>query len=76
MVPKLDRLPLNMTQEKLLTKHGTGLTEHKTNTWHVLRYLYNFLGASANSQKPTISFIMSVRLQEQLSSHWMDFHEI
>jgi hypothetical protein len=37
-----------------------------------------FLGAFAELQKVTISFVMSVRpsvRMEQLSYHWKDFHE-
>jgi len=34
-----------------------------------------FLGAFAKLRKATISFGMSVRM-EQLGSHWTDFHEI
>jgi hypothetical protein len=33
-----------------------------------------FLGALAKLQKSTISFVMSVRM-EQLGSHWTDFDE-
>jgi len=36
---------------------------------------YIFLGAFAKLQKATISFVMSVRM-EQLGSHWTDFHEV
>jgi hypothetical protein len=34
-----------------------------------------FLGAFAKLRKATISFVMSVRM-EQLESHWTDFNEI
>jgi len=33
------------------------------------------LGTFAKLRKVSVSFITSVRM-EQLSSHWMDFHEI
>jgi len=35
----------------------------------------DILGAFAKLRKATISFVMSVRM-EQLGSHWTDFHEI
>ena len=35
----------------------------------------HFLGAFTKLRKATISFVMSVRM-EQLGSHWADFHEI
>jgi len=34
-----------------------------------------FLGAIAILRKATVSFVMSVRM-EQLGSQWVDFHEI
>jgi hypothetical protein len=34
-----------------------------------------FLGAFTKFRKATISFVMSVRM-EQLGSHWTGFHEI
>jgi len=36
--------------------------------------LDEFLGASAKLRKSTVSFVMSVRV-EQLGSHWTDFRE-
>ena len=36
---------------------------------------FYFLGALPTLRKATISFVMSVRV-EQLGSHWTDFHEI
>jgi hypothetical protein len=33
------------------------------------------VGAFAELRKATISFVMSVRM-EQIGSHWTDFHEI
>jgi hypothetical protein len=39
----------------------------------------NVLGTFAKLQKVSVSLIMSVHLPthlEQVSSHWMDFHEI
>ena len=34
------------------------------------------LGGVAKVREATVSFVMSVRLSEQLRSHWTDFHEI
>jgi hypothetical protein len=34
-----------------------------------------FLGAFAKFRKATVSFVVSVGM-EQLGSHWADFHEI
>ena len=45
---------------------------------HHYYYLVTFLGMSAKLPKVTIKFVISVHLSvpvEQLSSHWMDFHE-
>jgi hypothetical protein len=36
---------------------------------------HHIVGALAKLRKVTVSFVMSVRM-EQLGSHWMDFHEI
>jgi len=40
---------------------------------HVFRWYV--LGAFAKLQKPTVTFVMSVRM-EQVGCHWTDFHEI
>ena len=53
-----------------------------TSSWSTRRQRYLQITDSSNFKrvrkfpKVTLSFVMSVRPQEQLGYHWMDFYEI